>query len=100
MLPEDERPAVARALAKDPAVRWTSCREFVQSLSGQRLSSEVSPPAPARETQLIEELIPTAVQSSAPTTPALPTPLSAPRPRSRRVAYMLLALIPLAGLAA
>jgi formylglycine-generating enzyme required for sulfatase activity len=32
MLPESERPAVARALAKDPAQRWPSCRAFVSAL--------------------------------------------------------------------
>jgi hypothetical protein len=32
MLPETERPAVARALAKQPAQRWPSCRAFVEAL--------------------------------------------------------------------
>lgn len=32
MLPESERPAVARALAKDPKDRWPSCRAFVEAL--------------------------------------------------------------------
>jgi formylglycine-generating enzyme required for sulfatase activity len=32
MIPEAERPAVARALAKKPAERWPSCREFVEAL--------------------------------------------------------------------
>src|SRR5579883_707742 len=32
MIPEAERPAVARALAKDPDQRWPSCREFVEAL--------------------------------------------------------------------
>jgi hypothetical protein len=31
-LPPEERPAVARALAKDPTARWGSCREFVDTL--------------------------------------------------------------------
>jgi serine/threonine protein kinase len=31
-LPDAERPAVARALAKDPEQRWPSCREFVSAL--------------------------------------------------------------------
>jgi WD40 repeat protein len=33
MLPESERPAVARALAKDPGQRWPSCTAFVQALA-------------------------------------------------------------------
>jgi hypothetical protein len=34
MLPPEERPAVARALAKDPRERWPNCRAFVESLRG------------------------------------------------------------------
>jgi hypothetical protein len=33
MLPEAERPAVLRALAKEPRERWPSCRAFVETLS-------------------------------------------------------------------
>ncbi len=36
MLPEDDRPIVARALAKDPEERWPSCTAFIRSLSGPR----------------------------------------------------------------
>jgi serine/threonine protein kinase len=32
MIPEDERPAVARALAKDPHQRWPCCMEFVRAV--------------------------------------------------------------------
>jgi formylglycine-generating enzyme required for sulfatase activity len=32
MLPAAERPAVARALAKEPAERWPSCRAFAEAL--------------------------------------------------------------------
>ncbi len=32
MLPAAERPAVARALSKDPGGRWPSCRDFVAAL--------------------------------------------------------------------
>jgi prepilin-type processing-associated H-X9-DG protein len=32
MIPEDERPAVARALAKIPRDRWPNCRSFVETL--------------------------------------------------------------------
>jgi serine/threonine protein kinase len=33
MLPESERPAVLRALAKEPGERWPSCRAFVERLA-------------------------------------------------------------------
>jgi WD40 repeat protein len=39
MLPEEERPAVARALAKAPGQRWPTCRAFVDSLAGIRAGS-------------------------------------------------------------
>jgi hypothetical protein len=41
MLPEAERPAVARALNKNPRERWPSCREFVKALRG-----DIPPPPP------------------------------------------------------
>jgi WD40 repeat protein len=34
MIPDDERPAVARALAKDPHDRWPSCMDFVRAIKG------------------------------------------------------------------
>jgi formylglycine-generating enzyme required for sulfatase activity len=48
MIPEAERPAVERALAKDPDRRWPSCREFVEALhspegSGGRLRGRPAP---------------------------------------------------------
>jgi hypothetical protein len=36
MLPEAERPVVAKALSKDPFARWASCREFVANLRAGR----------------------------------------------------------------
>jgi WD40 repeat protein/serine/threonine protein kinase len=33
MLPEEERPVVARALAKDPRQRWPNCRAFIKALA-------------------------------------------------------------------
>jgi formylglycine-generating enzyme required for sulfatase activity len=33
MLPEEERPAVARALSKQPDERWPSCHDFVRALA-------------------------------------------------------------------
>jgi formylglycine-generating enzyme required for sulfatase activity len=35
-LPEEERPVVARALAKKPEERWPTCREFVRALVATR----------------------------------------------------------------
>jgi WD40 repeat protein/serine/threonine protein kinase len=35
MLPEAEQPIVARALAKNPADRWPTCRSFVEALVNQ-----------------------------------------------------------------
>jgi formylglycine-generating enzyme required for sulfatase activity len=60
MLPEEERPAVGRALAKRPDERWPSCRAFVAAL---RAAAAGPPPGPA--------LPPTT--SGRPTTPALAT---------------------------
>jgi serine/threonine protein kinase len=48
MLPEAERPAVARALAKEPAQRWGSCREFVEAL--EALGVDPPPTPEHRET--------------------------------------------------
>lgn len=36
MLPADERPIVARALAKDPQQRWPSCRAFAEAIRSCR----------------------------------------------------------------
>lgn len=48
MLPDKERPIVARALAKTPRDRWSSCREFVAALQavndGQTLKTPVVKP--------------------------------------------------------
>jgi formylglycine-generating enzyme required for sulfatase activity len=56
MLPERERPAVTRALAKKPAERWASCRTLVealamaQGLEGQQLESAWSQQGGDQET--------------------------------------------------
>jgi serine/threonine protein kinase len=36
MIPEEERPVLARALAKKPEERWPSCRAFVEALAAAR----------------------------------------------------------------
>ena len=48
MLPERERPIVARALAKDPGQRWPSCRDFVEALIRYPASSSTVA-VPAKE---------------------------------------------------
>jgi tetratricopeptide (TPR) repeat protein/serine/threonine protein kinase len=45
MIPENERPALARALAKDPEDRFPSCRAFVKALE----EGVVPAPAPVRD---------------------------------------------------
>src|SRR5262249_33890788 len=46
MLPAEERLPVARALAKDPAERWPSCRAFVEALFATvRTTAFLSPSA-------------------------------------------------------
>jgi formylglycine-generating enzyme required for sulfatase activity len=46
MLPEAERPAVARALAKNPPARWPSCQAFVEALAAAK-ARPAARPAPA-----------------------------------------------------
>jgi hypothetical protein len=46
MLPDDERPAVARALAKDPHDRWPSCMEFVWAVQ-RKIAGTVPNGAPS-----------------------------------------------------
>ncbi len=50
MLPERERPAVARALAKDPRERWPDCSGFVAALEEARATprAAMAGPGPAR----------------------------------------------------
>jgi formylglycine-generating enzyme required for sulfatase activity len=45
MLPEAERPVVARALAKQPADRWPSCGAFVEALAAHAAGSAPLPTA-------------------------------------------------------
>lgn len=44
MVPENERPAVARALSKNPKDRWPSCRAFVDALKTNTASLPVTLP--------------------------------------------------------
>jgi formylglycine-generating enzyme required for sulfatase activity len=51
MVPEVERAAVARALAKEPAQRWPSCRAFVAALQAAATGPAPLPaPAPVGQT--------------------------------------------------
>jgi serine/threonine protein kinase len=50
MLPEEERQAVARALAKQPQGRWPNCRSFIKALADSRpggRGDDAGPPPPA-----------------------------------------------------
>jgi hypothetical protein len=42
MLPENERPAVARALSKKPKDRWPNCRTFIETLKPDKPSATVT----------------------------------------------------------
>jgi formylglycine-generating enzyme required for sulfatase activity len=47
-LPEGERPALARALAKKPEERWPSCRAFVEALAAGAAGHAAASTAPAK----------------------------------------------------
>ncbi len=47
MLPDSERPAVQRALAKNPRKRWDCCRDFVEALQEAKEISPVPDPPPS-----------------------------------------------------
>ncbi len=46
MLPEAERPVVARALAREPKERWPSCRAFAEALAEAGRPAPPPPPPP------------------------------------------------------
>jgi formylglycine-generating enzyme required for sulfatase activity len=56
-LSEDERPVVARALAKQPEQRWPTCREFVRALIAAAQEDDRRAPDPAATT-LITRRVP------------------------------------------
>jgi hypothetical protein len=60
MLPEGERPVVARALAKDPAQRWPTCRTFVEEL-GKVMPREVAAATVVEGQQTVRENRPTSM---------------------------------------
>jgi formylglycine-generating enzyme required for sulfatase activity/serine/threonine protein kinase len=104
MLPESERPVVARALAKAPGQRWPSCAAFVEALAGAVRglpATEDSADSPTLPTRVTPESwrLPVSGEETGPRTlsPTLPT---MPRPgrRGSRLAVALVALI-LVGLA-
>ena len=83
MLPEAERPPIARALSKDPAQRWPDCRSLVAGLDAATSPTDLRPqPAPGW---------------SEPARPA-DRPAAAPRRPSRRAIGLLVATA-LAGVA-
>ncbi len=91
MLPEGERAAAARALAKEPRDRWGSCREFVDALrSGVPAQVRVAPTTgpvgpPAWGTYRFGEVVPSppAGQGSS-ASPGRPAPVSPPAHRDAR----------------
>ncbi len=62
MLPEAERPPIARSLEKDPARRWPDCRSLVEALASAAAPSEVpvevktTPPDVSRSPNLVRGL--------------------------------------------
>jgi serine/threonine protein kinase len=76
MLPERERPAVGRALAKKPEERWHSCRAFVTALAAAATGKAAAVPGP------LPVRSPIAASSSDCTTPTRtkPPPLPVPTP--------------------
>jgi formylglycine-generating enzyme required for sulfatase activity len=107
MLPEAERPVVARALAKDPEQRWPSCRAFVDALANTvstppeatRGQTERQPPLPPQHPNFWNaptEIASTAVLSTTDTLPAAAAPPGRPRPVV--VVVVLLGLVVLSGL--
>ena len=71
MLPEAERPAVARALSKKPEDRWPSCRAFVKALSGHAADAAAPSPDSGQRVEtpgLDSNRAPAAKESSSPIT--------------------------------
>ena len=58
-LPHPERPAVARALDREPAARWPDCSTFVRELSRSAAIAEVGETPPRREQVVPLRLSPT-----------------------------------------
>ncbi len=73
-VPEGDRAAVARALAKRPEHRFPSCLDFVRALHNERVSAVV----PSSDTDPDLSTTP-----SPQSQPAAPTPLPTPRPAQR-----------------
>ena len=49
MLPKEERPVLARALAKSPADRWPNCRAFTEALAEAQMGHARTPAAPGQK---------------------------------------------------
>jgi WD40 repeat protein len=78
MLPETERPAVARALAKIPEERWPSCRAFVEALKEgaplQQTAIEPTPPLP----EPASKTTPASTHATSPRSPLKTVPVPTP----------------------
>jgi serine/threonine protein kinase len=73
MLPESERPAVARALSKEPGQRWPDCRAFVDAMAAAEAASRQA-----------EEVIPTELRREAACLPPLGALPPRPEPPTER----------------
>jgi sulfatase modifying factor 1 len=79
MVPTEERPVVARALAKDPQQRWPNCKAFVEALAAVRVLRP--PPLPTEEElESLDSLDSLPPKTQAP--PSRTVPISAGGPRS------------------
>jgi WD40 repeat protein/serine/threonine protein kinase len=84
MLPAEERPAVARALAKQPQARWPNCRSFVKALvEAARLAERKADEPPTGEVEpyaSAAEAPPAPVGQAGPADLHPPTPAESPAP--------------------
>jgi serine/threonine protein kinase len=60
MLPEAERPVVARALAKKPAERWPNCRAFAEALVATGAAQATTPTAQTPSPAALAPTVPSA----------------------------------------
>ena len=79
MIPEPERPVVARALSYDPRRRWPDCRAFIKALADCQASTSQEPRAAPRESPG-DPQAPLAALSTVPTDQRSTPPMRDPIP--------------------